>query len=78
MLSCSFNSQCNFVRTLRVSIRSIIEISQSSLNFFNIQIEKLFKVIFSVVFNLNHQHFLSSLSYAKHKYFYSFLGTQIH
>ena len=25
-----------------------------------------------MVFNLNHQHIVSSLSYAKHKYFYIF------
>ena len=26
-----------------------------------------------MVFNLNHSHFVSRLSYAKHKYFYIFL-----
>ena len=35
--------------------------------FFNIRIEKQLKIIFSIVFNFNHQHFVSSLSYAKQK-----------
>ena len=39
--------------------------------FFNIQIERLLTV-FSNVFNLDHQHFVSSLPYAKPTYFYIF------
>ena len=35
---------------------------------FNIQIEKLLRIIFSMVININYHHFVSSLPYAKHKY----------
>ena len=38
----------------------------------NIEIEKLFKIIASTVFNLNHQHFVSRLNYARPIYFYIF------
>ena len=44
--------------------------------FFNIQIERVLKTIFSMVLSLNRQNFFSSLPYAKHKYFHNFL--QIH
>ena len=43
----------------------------SPASIFNIQREKQFKIIFCMVVNLNHQHFVSSLSYAKkYKYVY--------
>ena len=47
----------------------LLKLTSSVSIFFNIQIGKLFKIIFYMVFNLNHQHFVSRQSYAKHKYF---------
>ena len=50
----------------------LLKLANPASTFLNIQIEKLIKIILSIVFNFNHHHFVSSLSYAKHKYFYIF------
>ena len=74
MVSCSFKSLRIFLRNSRFFVnRSIIEISGSSfIIFFYIQMAKQFKIIFSMIFNLNQQHFVPSLPNVKHKYFYIF------
>ena len=66
MLPCSFKIQGFTLINLLLKLRS------STFIYFNIQIEKLSKILFSMVFKLNHQQFFSSLSYAKFKYFYIF------
>ena len=62
-----------FLRKSIFYIDLLLKLANPASIFFNTQIEKLFKTIFSIVFNPNHQHFVSSLSYAKHTYFYLFL-----
>ena len=49
-------------------INLLLKLASQASIFSNIQTEKLFQIIFSTVFNLDHQHFVSSLPYAKHKY----------
>ena len=49
--------------------RSTIKISEASLNIFQYSNRKTIRIAFSMVFNINYLHFVSSLSYAKHKYF---------
>ena len=48
----------------------LLKLASPASTVFNIQTEKRLKIIISMVFNLNYQHFVSSLSYAKHNYFY--------
>ena len=51
----------------------LLKLARSVSIFFNIQIEKFFKIIFSMVLHPNYQHFVSCQSYTKHKYVYIFL-----
>ena len=51
--------------------QSIIEISESSLNIISICNKKNYKIIFAMVFNLNHKHFIFNLQY-EHKYVHIF------
>ena len=82
MLPCSFRSQCNLLRIKYFTLIDVLlKLASLVKIFLNIQIEKLFKIIFSVSMNANHQHFVLFFNHqhqhAKHKYFTYFLITQI-
>ena len=71
---CSFKSECNFLRNFIHHVHSsIIEIKRPAASIFrDIQIAQLFKIIYSMMFNINPLQFVSSLSCAKPKYFHIF------
>ena len=78
MINGKISIKANLLKTIYYEIQNftlldlLLKLTSPALIFFIIKLEKLFIIIFSMLFNVNH-HFVFSLSYTKHKYFCIFL-----